>query len=314
MTLLTRSLLLGAVAAVVWPAADAAAQIRASEPSTFTQAIDGTEFRIEYYRPRTRDRGKLFGMDAVVWEHIWTPGANWATKLGVSKDVTIGGVEVPSGVYSVWMEMDDQMMPHELFLEPDTMIFHTDSPAPADDQIHIPLTHETDAPFVEVLRWDFEDISSRGGTLALRWGTNRFAWDVVVPSSMRLTVTEEEAAPVLGMWEVQMMGPGGPSPAFQIEFSHGAKGNLHADIMNMPLPPNPTPNQVGEAEWFESLDMWLLPRGPGFFMPGEAYDGVLWETWADMLFEFSGEGGSYDRFEIRNDLDQVMMAGTRAGG
>ena len=147
-------------------AAPAEAQIRASEPSTVTQTIDGTVFRIDYFRPRTRGRSPLFGPDAVVWEHVWTPGANWATRLSFQKPITFAGVEVPAGTYSVWIEMDDGMMPHEFFLEPDTLIFHTAGPPRADDQIRVPVTMESDAAFREVLTWDFEDVHSRGGTLA----------------------------------------------------------------------------------------------------------------------------------------------------
>lgn len=283
------------------------AQIRASEPSTFTQAIDGTEFRIEYYRPRTRGRSPLFGPDAVVWEHIWTPGANWATKLEVNRGVEIQGVEVPAGIYSVWMEMDDGMMPRELFLEPDTLIFHTQGPARAEDQIAIPVAMENDAPFVEVMRWDFEDISSTGGVLALRWGPHRFQWDVKVQPSMLQTVTEAAAAPALGRYEVWMMDPDGREVGpMGMEITVDDHGHLMADISGAP------PNPDGSPSFFDVVDLWLLPaNAEGWFIPGEAYDHVLRETWAGSFMEFDPAGEEYDAFTLRDDLDRPFMRGRR---
>lgn len=294
--------------ALMGGAAPSHAQIRASEPASLTQAIDGTVFRMEYYRPRVRDRSPLFGPDAVVWEHTWTPGANWATKLAFQKDIVFEGVEVQAGVYSVWIDLDPvSFLPHELFLEPDTLIFHTMGPPPADDQIRFPVTLE-EAPFKELLTWDFEDLSSTGGILALRWGTARMAFEVEVEPSMRLTVTPEEAGPILGAWEGRFLGPDGQeSPPVSVRFEHTDDGVLHADWEGVPAQ-----NGEGLDEWFNSLDMWILPLGaPGFFVPGEAYDGEFRETWAGFTVEFDPVEGTSTTFEIRDDLDRPFMRGRR---
>ncbi len=283
------------------------AQIRASEPSTVIQTIDGTEFRIDYFRPRTRGRSPLFGPDAVVWEHTWTPGANWATRISFQKPITFEGVEVPAGTYSLWIDMDDGMMPAELFFEPDTLIFHTEGPAPEDDQIRFAVEMENDAPFREVLTWDFEDVHSRGGTLALRWGPHRFAFDIEVEPSMVFTATPEQAAMTLGRFEARWVGEQGESPPFSVTFSHTDDGVLHADWEGAPA------EGGGEDEWFNALDMWMIPTGAqGWFLPGEAYDGVLWETWAGNFFEFElGDDGSSDSFVLRDEFDEVFMVGQR---
>jgi hypothetical protein len=301
-----RSLLLGATALLA-VAPSAQGQIRASEPASFSQTIDGTTFRIDYYRPRTRGRTPLFGHESVVWEHVWTPGANWATKLSFQKPIEIDGVAVPPGIYSLWFEMDEEnFLPHEFFLEPDTLIFHTMGPARADDQIRFPVTLENDVPFREVLTWDFEDIQSTGGTLALRWGTHRIAFDIKVEPSMRATTTEEEAALALGEFEASFIGPDGQSPPFSITLFRGEDGILHADWEGVPAMPD------GSEEFFNSLDMWLLPGGAdGWFVPGEAYDDVLRETWAGYFFEFDPADGPSPSFLIRDDLDRVFIRAKR---
>jgi hypothetical protein len=303
---LLRSFLLGVLATLA-VAPGLHAQIRASEPASFTQTIDGTTFRIDYYRPRTRGRVDLFGPDAVVWEHIWTPGANWATKLSFQKPIEFEGVSVAPGIYSLWIDMDDEtMLPKEFFFEPDTLIYHTMGPARADDQIRFPVTLE-EAPFREVLTWDFEDIRSDGGTMALRWGTHRIAFDVKVEPSMRATTTEEEAAPVLGTFEASFIGPDGQAtPPFSIRFFRTDDEILHADWEGVPAMPD------GSEEFFNSLDMWLLPGGAeGWFVPGEAYDNVLRETWAGYFFEFDNADGPNPSFLIRDDLDRVFIRAKR---
>lgn len=283
------------------------AQIRASEPHTFTQAIDGTVFRMEYYRPRVRGRAPLFGPDAVVWEHTWTPGANWATKLAFQKDVVFEGQEIAAGVYSLWIDLDEESwLPKELFFEPDTLIYHTQGPQRAPDQIRFPVELE-DAPFKELLTWDFEDISSTGGVLALRWGAHRISFEVAVEPSMKITTEPDAVAPVVGLWEASFAGPDGQrSPPFSLRIFHTGDGVLHADWEDVP-------GQDGSPdEFFNSLDMWLLPGGAdGIFVPGEAYDGEFRETWAGYTMEFDPIDGESVEFQLRDDLDVIFMTGRR---
>src|SRR5207237_8424519 len=78
------------------------AQLLASEPAQVSQTVDGTRVTIEYSRPRARGRTGLFGT-RIQDGHIWTPGANAATTLAVSKDVTINGQAVSVGKYTVWI-------------------------------------------------------------------------------------------------------------------------------------------------------------------------------------------------------------------
>ena len=71
-------------------------QVKASEPATVSQTIDGTEIALAYSRPRARGRDSLFGK-VVTWQEVWTPGANWATTLEVSRNVRVNGHQLPLG-------------------------------------------------------------------------------------------------------------------------------------------------------------------------------------------------------------------------
>src|SRR5687768_315963 len=115
------SILLALVAA----AAPADAQLMASEPGSVSQTIDGTKVSLEYSRPRARGRTGLFGT-RIHWGEVWTPGANAATTLALSKDATINGAAVPKGKYSVWIVASRGDW--EMVLDRDTTLFHTQGP------------------------------------------------------------------------------------------------------------------------------------------------------------------------------------------
>ena len=63
------------------------AQASASERSTLTQIISGTEIEVDYARPSVRGRSPIFG-GIVHWDEVWTPGANDATTFRFSRDDT----------------------------------------------------------------------------------------------------------------------------------------------------------------------------------------------------------------------------------
>jgi hypothetical protein len=84
-------------------AAPAAAQtVDLPRPSPFakvSQMVGLTEIAVDYSSPAVRGR-KIWG-GLVPYGKLWRTGANQATKLTVTKDVTIGGKAVPAGVYSL---------------------------------------------------------------------------------------------------------------------------------------------------------------------------------------------------------------------
>lgn len=120
-------------------AADADAQIRASERGTVTQTVDGTTIKIDYSRLQARGRDELFG-GVVPWGEVWT-GANWATTIAVDRDITINGHELPPGTYSVWFEVQPEEW--TVILDPEPRRFHLFAPEESDDQVRFTIRPET---------------------------------------------------------------------------------------------------------------------------------------------------------------------------
>jgi len=71
-----------------------------SPPDSLRASVGGAALSVRYSRPSTRGR-VIFG-NVVPWNHVWRTGANQATVLETSGDLTVAGTTVPAGKYSLW--------------------------------------------------------------------------------------------------------------------------------------------------------------------------------------------------------------------
>jgi hypothetical protein len=84
----------------------------ASPPATTSATIAGKTVTITYSSPRVRGReGKIFSKDGLISHDphypVWRAGANSATTLETSGDLTIGDVSVPAGKYTLFVDISD---------------------------------------------------------------------------------------------------------------------------------------------------------------------------------------------------------------
>lgn len=291
--------LLAGAALILLPGSGSA-QIRASERARISQTVDGTTFTVDYARPRARGRSPLFGK-VVHWDEVWTPGANEATTLETSKDITVNGHALAAGKYSVWMVVR-QEGPWEVVFDTAAGRFHTHRPKPEASLLRFPATPGV-GPELEVLTWSVPAVSSRGATLEMGWGTTRVALEIGVPASMRRTVAADSAAPYLGAFEITWESdPGeekkGPA-AFDIRYE--ADGTLRVS---------------SRSPWEddEPIELMLLPHSPGVFVVAIVQDGDIWQTWSDALLEFAFENGGAVVFELRDSEDDELWASGKRRG
>ena len=271
------------------------AQIRASEIGTMSQIIDGTKITMEYSRPRARGREPLFGGRVVRWNEVWTPGANWATTLETSKDITINGRKVPKGKYSVWM-LIKQDGNWTTILDPRARRYHEEPPDSTSQQIRI-ATRPTQAGFAEVLTWSMPALSATGGTLTMQWGTTLVSMDVGVEPSLRMTMSPGDAAPYLGAYTyTDRTGP-----------DSGKTRVLTVSYEDSTLKGQWEPNDP----YFRKFA--LVQIAPGWFAPG-VYDdnGQIYEVYKpEMTFEFTVKNGKAVSLEVRTEDDQIEAVGKR---
>jgi hypothetical protein len=98
-----KQVVLGSVCAVLLAlATPASAQLKlpaASPAAKVTQEVGVTDVTVDYSSPAVKGR-PIWGA-LVPWEQPWRTGANQASKITFSRDVTFGGKPVPAGTYAI---------------------------------------------------------------------------------------------------------------------------------------------------------------------------------------------------------------------
>jgi Protein of unknown function (DUF2911) len=292
--------------------------------------------RVEYHRPRARGRSPLFG-GVVHWGEVWTPGANDATVLELSRDAKLDGHAVPAGRWSVWL-IPSNVGPWELLLDPRDTLFHTQPPElDAASQIRFTVATEP-VEHVEALTWSFPRVEQDNATLRMAWGRLAVPLEIEVESVVPpLTVTSAEAEPYVGAWEVTFVAPQAPTPApaapVPMQLRHGADGKLRVEWPPRFFTPPADPSSDDEAAAASGVaaaqareraearrsvressvgayDLLLVPRARGVFMLGIEQDGLLLDI-EHVFHEFEFDDSRAVRLIIRNDEDAILARGER---
>jgi len=138
-----------------------------SQRGTVTQRVAFTEISIEYGRPTARGRA-LFGA-LVPWDSIWHPGADQATEITISQNITLNDRPVPKGTYTTWLIPHAQGM-WTLILNRTTNIQHTPYPGTASDALRIDVAPD-EASHLETVSWFFPLVLRDEARLRMQWGT-----------------------------------------------------------------------------------------------------------------------------------------------
>ena len=284
----------------------AQAQLYASEPAEVAQTVDGTRVTVNYSRPRARGRTGLFGT-RIQDGHIWTPGANAATTLAVSKDVTINGQPVPKGKYSVWLAISRGEW--EMILDRDTALFHTQGPHRRTLQIRFGAPREK-RPFMEALTWWFPDVSATGMTLAMQWDTVYVPLKIAVTPSYTTKVTADVARPLVGRYLVHYEPPPQVDTTLSVDpdtlpsrqiFTIRYEGGELRGVMDPPF----VKTESGYTDWV------LIPARGSYFYLGRMDGGQLVEIFDFATVRFTIAGDRATGFEQRMQNDQLLGTGKR---
>jgi len=137
---------------------------RLSPKAAVSQTIGYTEISVEYSRPSVHGR-KIWG-DLVPYNKVWRTGANEATVIQFTTDVSINGNKIPAGRYSLFTIPNEKEW---------TIIFNkVDKQWGAfnykedQDLIRFNVT-PTENEFVESLIYYFSDITSNSVLLNIAW-------------------------------------------------------------------------------------------------------------------------------------------------
>src|SRR5438094_556628 len=142
--------------------------------------IGSASFIIDYGRPLARGRLLLGGV--IPLDQVWRTGANAATQFTTSTAITLAGLHLPKGTYTLWT------VPHEqgadLIVNKEVGQWGTSYHSWHDlgrSSLH---TGTVSAP-VEEFTISIAPTDVRHGTLVLEWGTFRWTAPIVVLDDQR---------------------------------------------------------------------------------------------------------------------------------
>jgi len=142
---------------------------------TARATIGAATFSVDYGRPLARGR-TLLG-NVIGYDRVWRTGANAATQFTTSAPITLAGVSVPAGTYTLWT------VPHAhgavLIVNRQTGQWGTEY-NPAQDLGKAQMKVDSVAPPLEKFTISIEPGGARHGTLAMAWGTFRWTAPIVV--------------------------------------------------------------------------------------------------------------------------------------
>ncbi len=175
------------------------AQMRTPRPSpsaTLTQTVGLTDITIKYSRPGVKNR-TIWG-DLVPYGKVWRTGANEATTISFSDDVTIEGQKLPKGTYSLHtIPGADQW----------TIIFNSVADQwgsysydQAKDVLRVNVKPQA-APMIERLMFEIPELTTDTAKVVMRWEKIAVPFTVDTNSIARTMANFKSALNPQPMWQ-----------------------------------------------------------------------------------------------------------------
>ena len=150
--------------------------VKPSQSGAVSQEIANTSITITYDRPVARGR-ELFG-GIVPFGDIWNPGANDATAIELSRDVTINGNALAAGKYSLWAIPDPNRW--TIIFNSQADVYHTPYPGEETDALRFMASPRL-GEHMETMAFYFSAVEKKTAELRLHWGDTFIPFEIAVP-------------------------------------------------------------------------------------------------------------------------------------
>ncbi|MEO8201822.1 MAG: DUF2911 domain-containing protein, partial [Gemmatimonadota bacterium] len=142
---------------------------------TLRATIGAASFRVDYGRPLARGR-TLLG-DVISYDRVWRTGANAATQFTTSAPITVGGIRLAAGTYTLWTLPTRNGV--SLIVNRQVGQWGTEY-GPANDIGRTPLVSSAPTAPVEKFTISIEPRDAHAGVIAFSWGPFRWTAPVEV--------------------------------------------------------------------------------------------------------------------------------------
>lgn len=127
--------------------------------------IGSTEITVNYGSPGVR--GRVIWNGLVAYDQVWVSGSHWATAVTFSKDVVVGGTEVPAGTYGFFTIPGKETW--TLILNRNYDMHLADDYQESQDIVRLMVTPEIlDSP-VQRLTYEVSVDNESSGSIAMSW-------------------------------------------------------------------------------------------------------------------------------------------------
>ena len=138
-------------------------------------SIGGASFIVDYGRPLAR--GRVLLGNVIPLDHVWRTGANAATQFTTTAPITLGGLRLAKGTYTLWTVPRENGA--DLIVNKQFGQWGTDY-RQSLDLGRAALDAQTVSAPVEKFTISITPADARHGTLVLEWGTFRWSAPIVV--------------------------------------------------------------------------------------------------------------------------------------
>jgi hypothetical protein len=142
---------------------------------TVRAGLGGAAFTVDYGRPLARGR-TLLG-NVIPYDEVWRTGANAATQFTTSAPITLAGMALPAGRYTLWTV--PRTNGAELIVNRQTGQWGTGYD-PAQNLGRAAMATGTLTAPVEQFTISIDSAAAKRGTLAMAWGPFRWTAPIEV--------------------------------------------------------------------------------------------------------------------------------------
>jgi hypothetical protein len=144
---------------------------------TARATIGSATFAVDYGRPLAR--GRVLLGNVIEYDYVWRTGANAATQFTTSAPITLDGLALARGTYTLWTAPHKDRV--DLIVNRDTGQWGTEYSS-AHDLGTAPMHAETvsEGTPVEEFTISIVPTDARHGSLVIAWGTFRWTAPIVV--------------------------------------------------------------------------------------------------------------------------------------
>ncbi len=144
-----------------------------SARDTARGVLGNTSFEVDYSRPLAR--GRVLLGEVIPYGQVWRTGANAATQFTTSSVITLAGLNIPAGTYTLWTVPRTDGA--DLIVNRQTGQWGTGY-NPAHDLGRAKLATETPPTQVDTFTISVSPTDSGRGTLFIEWG--QFKWNAPI--------------------------------------------------------------------------------------------------------------------------------------